>query len=243
MGAVIIVIIIMGAVMMSESAQQREQEWSKHSLATDTKSHCGAKYMSIGNDECVLNPELVEPNTVIIYDVTSNDRTRMSVVPHSLVMNLTEDHDTITFVNEGANTVNIFDKSKGIWRFDDVNLSSQRILTINGTGFYEFLVQNSRVGENGVIVALSDDTNSLPVETRAKMAQTIVFRDSGKEVVGLIGVGSGGAEPGITVKIHERLQDEYGDAEKFYHEKYRNMIPFDVPIRIEFGKPSVLQTG
>ena len=237
LGAVILV-IVMGAIMMSENAQQREHELNQSSLATDTRGNCGEKYMAVGNNECILNPEFIEPSTIIIYDVNDNSGTRLSIAPHDMVMNLT-DGNTVTFVNDGLNTVNIFDKSKGIWRFDDVKPSFQRTLIINSTGFYEFLVQNSREGESGDIVVLSENTNSLPVETRAKMAQTIVGSDFRKGV-GLISVGSGGAEPGITIGIHEKFQDK-PDAEQFYYEKYKKMIPFDVPIWIEFTSPIVPQ--
>lgn len=204
------------------------------------QGHCDEKYMTSGTGECVLNPEFIEPNTIIIYDLIDNSRTRLSIAPHDIVMNLT-DGNTVTFVNDGTTTVNIFDNSKGIWHFDSVTPSSQRTLVINGTGFSEFLVQNSRTGVSGTIVALSEDTNSLPVETRAKMAQTIVSSDF-RNNVELIGVGSGGAEPGITIDIDEKFQDKYDDAEKFYYEKYSSRIPFDVPITIEFKKPFMLAT-
>ena len=88
---------------------------------------------------------------------------------------------------------------------------------------------------------LSDETNSLPVEIKAKMAQSIVGRDFEKDV-GLISIRSGGAEPGITIGIHEKFQD-VPDAEQFYYDKYKKMIPFDVPIWIKFTSPIVLQTG
>lgn len=204
------------------------------------QGHCDEKYMLIDNNECVLNPQFIKPNIVIIYDVVENSGTRLSVAPHDIVMNLT-DGNTVTFVNNGTTTVNIFDNSKGIWHFDSVKPSSQRTLVINGTGFSEFLVQNSRTGVSGAIVALSEDTNSLPVETRAKMAQTIVSSDF-RNNVELIGVGSGGAEPGIAIDIDEKFQDKHYDAEKFYYEKYSKMIPFDVPITIEFKKPFMLAT-
>ena len=237
LGAVILV-IVMGAIMMSDNVQLREQELSQSSLATDTREHCGEKYLIVGNDECVLNPEFIEPNTIIIYDVVENSGTRLSIAPHDLIMDL-KDGDTVTFVNDGLTPVNILDNSKGIWRFDDVKPSSQRTLIINGTGYYQFLIQNSLRGVTGEIIALSEDTNSLPVETRAKMAQTIVGSDFRKGV-GLISVGSGAAEPGITIGIYEKFQDKHDDAEKFYYEKYQNMIPFDVPIRIEFRQPFTL---
>jgi hypothetical protein len=230
----------MGAIMMSENAQQREQEWSQSYLATDTRGHCGEKYMVVGNDECVLNPEFIEPNTIIIYDVVENGGTRLSVTPSQMVMNLTNGN-TVTFVNDGLTTVNIFDHSKGIWRFDNVKPSSQRTLIINETGFYEFLIQNSLHGQQGRIAALSEDTNSLFVGIRSKMAQTIIGSHFGERFDGLIGVGAGGLNPGITISIDEKFQDKHDDAEKFYYEKYRKMIPFDVPITIEFSKPIELQ--
>lgn len=214
----------------------------QQSLQIEQENYCGEKYMIVGNNECVLNPEFVEPNTIIIYDVTENSGTRLSIVPHTMVMNLTG-NDIVTFVNDDSTTVNIFDNSKGIWNFDDVQPSSQRTLIINGTGFYQFLVQNSREGETGEIVVLSENTNSLPVETRAKMAQSIISSDL-RTRSELVSVGSGGAQPGITIGIHEKFQDKHDDdAEKFYHEKYSKMIPFDVPIRIEFRAPIMLQTG
>lgn len=203
---------------------------------SETIVFCEEGFIQRGNT-CQPDPTLLEPNTVLIYDVTENSETRLSIIPHNIVMDL-RDGDTVTFVNDGSTTVNIFDNSKGLWRFDNVKPSSQRTLVINSTGFYEFLVQNSILGESGRIVALSENTNSLPVEIRAKMAQTIVGSDFGKEV-GLISVGSGGAEPGITIGIDEKFQDKHDDAEKFYYEKYRKMIPFDVPITIEFSTPIV----
>ena len=237
---VVILVIVSGAIMMSENAQQREQKLSQRSLATDSRDHCGEKYLVIGNGECMLNPEFIEPNTIIIYDVAEISGTRLAVTPSQMVMNLTNGN-AVTFVNDGLTTVNIFDHSKGIWRFDNVKPSSQRTLIINETGFYEFLIQNSLRGQQGRIAALSDDTNSLFVGIKAKMAQTIIGSQFGESYDGLFSVSAGGLSPGITIGIDEKFQDKYDDAEKFYYEKYRKMIPFDVPITIEFSKPIELQ--
>ena len=250
LGAVILV-ISMGAIMMSENAQQREQEWNQSSLATDSKIHCSEKYKEVGNNECVRDPEFIKPNTIIIYDVFQDSGTRLAVAPHNQIMNLTGS-DSITFVNEAANSVNIFvsdgatpmplfDDKNNVFSFNNVKPSSQKILSIDDTGYYQFLIQDSMHGRTGEVIALSDETDSLPVEIKAKMAQSIVGRDFGKEV-GLISVGSGGAEPGITIGIHEKFKDT-PDAKRFYYDKYKKMIPFDVPVWIEFVSPIVLQTG
>jgi len=205
------------------------------SLQTE-QNRCGDKYMKVGNNECVLNPKIVEANTVIIYDVSENSGTRLSIAPHSLVMNLSG-NDVVTFVNDGSTTVNIFDDSKEIWNFDSVKPSSQRTLVINSTGFYKFLVQNSKEGESGEIVALSDDTNSLSVETRSKMAQAIISGDYFIHPE-LVGVASGGAPgTGVLIMINEKELDKYENAKSHYYEKYSKMIPFDVPITIEFSAP------
>jgi len=207
---------------------------------------CDSDFIQLENG-CVLDPELIEPNTVIIYEATYPDRTRFAIAPHSMVMNLTGG-DTVTFVNNGTTTVNIFvndgeitvnvyDNSEGIWKvFNDVKPFAQRTLIINDTGYYQFIIQNSLHGVTGEFIALSEDTNSLPVETRAMMGQLIITDNFG---IGpeLIGVGSGSAEPGITIHIDEKFRDKYDDTKKFYYEKYKEMIPFDVPITIEFREP------
>jgi len=199
---------------------------------------CEEKYIQRGNG-CYLDPAFIEANTIIIYDAVEISGTRLAVTPSQLVMNLT-DGNAVTFVNDGLTSVNIFDNAKGIWYFDNVRPSSQRTLIVNETGFYEFLIQNSLRGQQGRIAALSEDTNSLPVGIRAKMAQTVIGSHFG-ENDGLISVGAGGLNPGITIGIDKKFQDKYDDAERFYYEKYSNMIPFDIPITIEFSKPIELQ--
>ena len=212
----------------------------KSSIKTVNDS-CEPEYMLVGNNECILDPKFIEKNTIIIYDVTENSGTRLSVAPHFTIMNLTG-NDVVKFVNNGANNVNIFDNFEEKWKFENVSPSSHRILSINNTGYCEFLVQNAYRGQTGVIVALSEDTPSLPVGIRAQMAQNIISSDFESRIE-LISVSSGGAEPGITIGINEKFQEKHDDAEKFYYEKYKEMIPFEVPIRIEFSVPIMLQTG
>ena len=214
--------------------------------------HCGENYIEAENGECNLNPEFTESNTVIIYDIYEKNRMQLSIAPHTMLVNMTG-NDVIIFQNDSSNTVNIFvsdgatpmpifgNDAKRIQSFENIKPSSQMMLEINGTGYYQFLVQNSREGETGEIVALSENTNSLSVELRAKMAQAIVSSDFRKDV-GLLSVGSGSAEPGITIGINEKFEDKL-NAKQFYYEKYKNMIPFDVPIRIEFEPPLTFGVG
>ena len=108
-GIILIVgtIIIFGANMMSDNAQQREQKLDRNHLATDSRGHCGEKYLEVGNGECELNPEFIEPNTVIIYDVYEKNGMRLSIAPHTILVNITG-NDVVVFENDASNTVNIF---------------------------------------------------------------------------------------------------------------------------------------
>ena len=50
-------------------------------------------------------------------------------------------------------------------------------------------------------------------------------------------MGGGGAEIGVHITINEKELELYEDAKSYYYEKYSKMIPFDVPIIIEFDEP------
>ena len=222
---IIIGIVLIVGIVIATEIYQNKLEWDKVMQEDAVVST---------NTEPSEIPE-PEPNTIIIYDVIKNGNTRMNITPHTLVMNLT-DGDVLRFVNDGSTVVNIFDKSKGVWRFDDVKPSSQRVLTINNTGFYEILVQNSREGESGRIVVLDNDVNSLSVGDRISMGKAIISSNF-HENPELIGVGEGSAEIGIHVLINKKELELREDAKSYYHEKYSKIVPFDVPIIIEFSEP------
>jgi hypothetical protein len=230
-----LVLLFVGIVIFSSYIFFSLYSSSENVPYTIPSLNCDEKYIQKGN-ECHLDPTFIEKNTIIIYDVIDIDRLRLSVAPRTIMMNLTNGN-TVTFVNEGSTTVNILDNSRGKWGFEDVKPSSQRILTINDTGFYKFLIQNSLHGKQGRIVVLSEDTNSLLVGIKAKMAQAIIGMDVNKRDIGVISVGSGGREPGITIGINDHLQDKHEDDLKFYYEYFDNLIPFDVPMTIKFQAP------
>src|SRR3989344_7439964 len=93
---------------------------------TETVVFCEEGFVQRG-DTCQPDPTLLKPNTVIIYDVIENTETRLSIIPHDVMMDL-RNGNTVMFVNDGSSTVNILDNSKGLWRFDNVKPSSQRTL-------------------------------------------------------------------------------------------------------------------
>lgn len=216
--------------------------------------NCAEKYIQRGN-ECHLDPAFIEKNTIIIYDVTDNSRTRMSVVPNSIVINL-EENDTVTWVNERIFTVSVRDFTKeqyGIeyaknainkdqhsWKTGEISPQLQKSIQFNNTGIYFYSIDATNEVESGDIVVLSKETNSLPVDIKAKMAQSLIssYVDNIPE---LVGVGSGGAPgTGVSIRINESELKKHDDAQSYYYEYFDNLIPFDVPMTIEFGTPFML---
>lgn len=206
---------------------------------------CDNDFIQHGNG-CILDPESIEPNTIIIYDVTENDRTRLAVAPNVLVIDF-EENNTITWVNQGIFVANVSDKAiipdsvadleRRLWGIDEIKPSMQKSIQFNSTGYYSFFVDADMQRVFGQIVVLGDDVGSLSVDNRAKMAQAIIT-DNVRENPELTGVGSGrGPGTGISITINEKELELREDAKSYYYEKYSKMIPFDVPIVIEFDKP------
>ncbi|QLH06501.1 hypothetical protein [Nitrosopumilus ureiphilus] len=215
------------------------------------KLQCGKKYIQRGA-ECHLDPTLIDKNTIIIYDVTDNSGTRMTIAPWSLVINL-EENDTVTWVNKGAFTVsvrdftkeqygaeyakNVINKDQHSWKTAEFGPQLQESIQFNNTDIYFYRIDAANDVEMGDIVVLSKETNSLPVHIKAKMAQSIIT--SNFDILPeLVSVGSGGAPgTGVSIGILESELEKHDDAQSYYYEYFKNMIPFDVPITIEFHGP------
>ena len=197
---------------------------------------CDENFIQHGNG-CVLDPKSMEPNTIIIYHIPENTAgTRLAISPQTLVIDM-EENNTITWVNQGIFTAKITDRERGLWGIDKIKPSAKKSIQLNSTGFYSFLVVADVEGEVGRIVALGNNIDSLSVGNRAKMAQAIIS-DNFREYPELVGVGSGGAPgTGVSITINEKELELHEDAESYYYEKYNKIIPFEVPITIEFGEP------
>jgi len=73
------------------------------------------------------------------------------------------------------------------------------------------------------------------------MAQSIVT-GSIDNIPELISIGSGGAPgTGVSIGIHESELEKHDDAHSYYYKIFKNMIPFDVPITIEFQEPATFR--
>ena len=188
------------------------------------------------NFEPMHNPD---PNTVLIYPITDSGHTFTTIVPHGITIYLEKD-DKVTWVNKSFFTATVYGID-GTWSTGDISPSMQKSIQFNKTWFYDYQVDTTYQGTGGEIIALSNETNSLPIEIRMKMGMSIVSGYLGNDPE-LIGVGIGDLEKGVMITINEEELKKQNDAESFYYNMYKNLIPFEVPITIEFSGP-VVPTG
>ena len=185
------------------------------------------------NFEPMRNPD---PNTVLIYPITDSSHTFTTIVPRTITIYLEKDNK-VTWVNKIFFTATVYGIN-GTWSTGEISPSMQKSIQFNSTGFYDYQVDTTYEGNGGEIIALSNETNTLPIDIRMKMGMSIVSGYLGNDP-GLIGVGIGSTENGVMITINQEELTKHEDAELFYYNMYKNLIPFEVPITIDFSTPAV----
>ena len=180
-------------------------------------------------------------NFVIIYSTFDHNQNRIYTEPHDLTIYLEQD-DVVTWINKADHTATAYDRDEGTWSTGEIKPIMQKSVRFNNTGFYQYAVDTEIDRHHGEIVAISNETNSLPIEVRSKMAQSMVSGDRYNNPA-LIGVGIGDPAGGIIIDINKEKLENIPDAKSFYYNMYRNLIPFDVPITIGFSEPFRALTG
>ena len=193
------------------------------------------------NTSCNFEPIdlTIEPNTILIYPMTDSGHTFTETVPHNIVIYLDKDNK-VTWINKGVFTATVYDID-GTWSTGEISPSMQKSIQFNKTGFYDYQVDTTYQGTSGEIVAISNETNSLPIEIKIRMGMSIVSGYLGDNPE-LIGVGIGDLEKGVMITINQEELKKYDDAESFYYNLYKDLIPFEVPITIDFSIP-IVPTG
>ena len=161
----------------------------------------------------------------IIYIVTEDGDDK--VYPNGVMIDF-EKTNSVVFVNNSPNSVRIqevgenkiIDIPKAAWRTKVITSGEEIAIQFNSTGHFEFNVKKMtdflpsylEHHATGEIVVLSNDTDSLPVEIRAKMAQSMISGYFNKHPA-LIGVGSGGEPAGLSIHINKKELELREDAE------------------------------
>lgn len=106
-----------------------------------------------------------------------------------------------------------------------------KVIQFNETAFYKYRGLPSTT-INGRIAILSDQTEFLPIQEKLAIAREIIKVDMGPPITA---IGIGNADNVLDITIHEDELEKNPNAKEYYKKRYQEMIPFEIPIRIEFG--------
>ena len=132
---------------------------------------CGKNFIQLGN-ECFPDISHLDSNTILISSIYSPNQIRTTPLPSTAVIFL-EKNNTITWINESGFPATVYEKENQ-WTIDTIEPKMQKQITFNQTGFYEYFVQNSNDRGHGRLALVSDDTDSLPYDTKLEIARAIV---------------------------------------------------------------------
>lgn len=173
--------------------------------------------------------------TVIIPSSILNSSTDSGLDPFVIVIQIGV-NDTVSWINKAdvSLTLTAVDNS---WSTGAIKPGETEKIKLKHAGFYEYSSGKYPI-VRGYVVVLGDDVESLDLQEKLRMAQAILIRKmrSGSP---LWGVGSGSVDNVLEINILDDELKRIPNAKEYYEKKYKAMIPFDIPIRIEFGpRPS-----
>ena len=154
-------------------------------------------------------------------------------IPDSIVIDLRET-DSILLFNESDIPLKIKSYEDNSW-YKEIGPEQFKRIKFNSTGHHEYLIEDLLHGvtSSGEVIVLDKYVELLPIEEKLLMAQSILSTKEWSDLP-LVGVGAGNAEKILDVRIHEDELEKFPDAKKHYEKIVRELIPFEVPIKIEF---------
>jgi hypothetical protein len=169
----------------------------------------------------------------------SLDRTEYSIItifsrdhdpnPRTLVLQIGV-NETTYWKNESGEPVTLTSED-GRWSTGTIPPHDGKTIKFNQTAFYKYR-GDPQTAINGRIAIISDQTGFLPIQEKLAIAREIIKVDMGNPITG---IGIGNADNVLDITIHENELKKNPNAEEYYKKRYQDMIPFDVPIRMDFG--------
>lgn len=139
-------------------------------------------------------------------------------------------NNTTCWTNESDEPVTLTSED-GRWSTGILYPYDSKFIQFNQTAFYKYHGQ-PQTAINGRIAIISDQTEFLPIMEKLQIAREIIKIDMGNPITG---IGVGNADNVLDITIHEGELKKNPNAEEYYKKRYQDMIPFDIPIRIDFG--------
>lgn len=149
--------------------------------------------------------------------------------PRSIVLQIGVNNTTY-WKNESNIPITLTSEDKR-WSTGLIPPNEGKVIQFNETAFYKYRGLPSTT-INGRIAILSDQTEFLPIPEKLAIAREIIKVDMGNPITG---IGIGNADNVLDITIHEDELEKNPNAKEYYKKRYQDMIPFEVPIRIEFG--------
>lgn len=159
---------------------------------------------------------------------------------HKLFINFDKNQD-VTFVNSMSVPIRIQDKGSGdpekehelAWIGPTMKPNDTWMIQINSTGYYEWnaKIASAEPGgwwephESGDIMAYSDDMSDVDFREKLRIAGEFVMDSE----IPVAGIGMGNNE-GLRVGFSQAIIEMLSDAQNYYVERVKQVIPFDVPI-------------
>lgn len=197
----------------------------KHDTTSKLIERGWARIISIQHPTSILSPTVIIPRGV--SEPVSDSFLDPTVVVVKLKVN-----NTVSWINKDIVALTL-KADDARWSIDLIKPNEIKQVRFNHTGLYEYHTEPFR--KSGSIVVLDDDVKSLDLREKLKMAMAILSleMDPGSSLVGL------GIDDSNILKI-EIIKDELKripNAKEYYEKKYMEIIPFDIPLRIEFVSP------
>ena len=164
--------------------------------------------------------------------------------PYTLVVHV--DKNTIEFFNNTPETIRIQDSGSGRvgeentldWMGPIILPYQKATMTFDKPGLIEWDARNAPNLEDplwwsthagGIIVVLSDDMDNFSRDDKARIAQVMLHNSD----IPLTSSGSGNAEKVLNLGLDPAVTKMVPNAEEYYLQRAKQLIPFDVPIIIE----------
>ena len=187
-----------------------------------------------------------------IYIVTEEGDDKLS--SNGVIIDFDQTNN-ITFVNNTPNSVRIQEVGenkideipKDSWRTKAIVPGESLTMQFNSTGFYEFNVKKItdflpgylEHHTEGEIVVFTENMTDYTFAEGLLMGSTFIL-DAPRPEIPWQSIGAGNSR-GLEIGIVNSVIEAFPNAYEYYLTKAKSLIPFDVPIIIEFSGPISLQ--
>jgi len=181
-----------------------------------------------------------------IYIVTEDGDDKLS--SNAVIIDF-DQTNTITFVNNSPNSVRIQEVGenkideipKNSWRTKAIVPGESLTMQFNSTGFYEFNVKKItdyfpdylEHHATGEIVVFTENMTDYTFAEGLLMGSTFI-QDAPRPEIPWQSIGAGNNR-GLEIGIVDSVIEAFPNAYEYYLTKAKSLIPFDVPITIEFS--------